>query len=199
MNSASMSLGDIAIGRQVKGLPAAVVSRGTEGDHTDESGQNDEKKSLSSDNPGAVEVNSSNYEALASLATSPTDRGLKLQDNMVIVDDRNYIRWLKEIYDNLETYRGKKIQMVGFVFRGKEVKVNEFVPARLLMICCTADLQVVGMLCRYDKAKSLADDSWVKVTGTIRIITYKGTKVPIVVADSVVETDKPKSEYVYPF
>ena len=97
------------------------------------------------------------------------------------------------------TYQGKRREVIGFVFRDNAVKDNEFAPARLLMVCCTADRQTVGMLCRYDKAKSLKQDSWVKVTGTIRIIDFKGQKIPTIEADNVVETARPKNDYVYPF
>jgi len=200
MNSSTMSLGDIAIIPQGKQSSSVAGPKSVQrGPSVKDGGQDAAEKGSDSDNPGKVEVNSSNYEALASLATQPADRRLKLQNDMVVMDDGNYFRWLKEIYDNMETYRGKKIEVVGFVFKDKQVKANEFVPARLLMTCCTADLQTVGMLCRYDNAKSLARDAWVKVTGTIKIIDYKGVKIPVIVADSIVNADKPENEYVYPF
>ena len=197
MNSSTMSLGDISLVQQKSS--AAASQKSAQGGSAAKDGGTDAGDGLDSDNPGKVEVNSSNYEALASLATKPVDRRLKLQNDTVVMDDGNYFRWLKELYDNMATYQGKKIEVIGFVFKDKQVKANEFVPARLLMTCCTADLQTVGMLCRFDDAKSLDRDTWVKVTGTIKIIVYQGVRIPIIEADSVVKADKPKNEYVYPF
>ncbi|WP_343216272.1 hypothetical protein [Clostridium frigoris] len=76
---------------------------------------------------------------------------------------------------------------------------NEFVPARLMMTCCAADLAPVGLLANYDKAKDLKQDTWIKVTGKIKDLNYNGEKTPIIIVESIKNTEKPKIEYVYPF
>jgi putative membrane protein len=76
---------------------------------------------------------------------------------------------------------------------------NEFVPARFMMSCCTADLQPVGFLCRYEKASNLKNDTWIEVTGTIKITDYYGEKTPIIIVDKVEDATIPINEYVYPY
>jgi putative membrane protein len=200
MDSSSMSFGDMKIARQTKGPTSDTGSV----DKADNSFPDDDTASTdsssNSDNPSpSFEVNSSNYEALASLAREPSARVMKLQNGMVVMGDDNFVKWLQELDNNREKYQGKRIQVVGFVFKDNHLKKNEFIPARLMMTCCAADLQPVGMLCRYDKAAELKHDTWVKVTGTIKVIDYKGEKVPIIEAESVVKTSKPNNDYVYPF
>ena len=124
---------------------------------------------------------------------------LKLHGDTIVMDDNNYVRWLQELYDNKQQYQGKKIQVIGFVLKGKELSQNEFYPARLMMACCTADLQPVGLLCRYENAPELKQDSWVKVDGTIKITDYKGEQTAIIIADKVSNAEKPEYEYVYPY
>lgn len=126
-------------------------------------------------------------------------KSLQLEGDTVLVSDYNFVQWLQEIYENQGKYEGKKIQVIGFVFKSKEFTENEFVPARLMMACCTADLQPIGFLCRYDKASKLKNDTWLKVTGTIKVIDYKGQKTPVIIADKVENTAKPENEYVYPY
>lgn len=67
------------------------------------------------------------------------------------------------------------------------------------MSCCTADLQPIGFLCRYNKAPELKPDTWLKVSGTIKTVDYNGEKTPIIIADKVEDAVKPINEYVYPF
>ena len=187
MDPSAMSFGDIKLNRQIA-TDTSSVNTGA--------GGIEEK---SSDTAPKMEVTSANFAALAALANKPDDRSLKLRNNMIVPNDTNFYRWLNELYANMGTYQGKKIQVTGFVFKDKTTKDNEFVPARMMMTCCTADLQVVGMLCRYDKAKALKKDAWVKVAGTIEVIDFKGEKIPIIVVDNVEVTEKPKNDYVYPF
>ena len=197
MDSSSMSFGDIKLTRQAGEIPSAKKSVETDTPSLKDGTGGAEK--ISEENLSNIKVTSSNFAALAALANKPDDRRLKLQNNTVVMGDGNFFRWLRELYDNMGIYQGKRIEVIGFVFKNKGVKENEFVPARLMMVCCTADLQTVGMLCRYDKAKALKQDSWVKVTGTIRIIDFKGQQIPIIEAENVVTTSKPENDYVYPF
>ena len=124
---------------------------------------------------------------------------LKLQGDTVVMDDNNFVKWVQEIYNNPSKYEGKKIQVIGFVFRDKQFKPNEFVPARLMMVCCAADLNPIGLLAHYSNASELKQDSWFKFTGKIVKGEYKGQQTPVIDIESAIKTDKPKNEYVYPY
>ncbi|MEA4895732.1 MAG: TIGR03943 family protein [Oscillospiraceae bacterium] len=121
-------------------------------------------------------------------------------DGSVIVSDELFYPWLSEIYTNKGSYEGVSITIKGFVFRDAATMTeNEFVPARLLMYCCTADLAPCGIVCEYDGASSLEENSWVTVTGIIHVGMYQGEEQPIVTVTSVVAAEKPADEYVYPW
>ncbi|MBU3129297.1 TIGR03943 family protein [Clostridium tagluense] len=130
---------------------------------------------------------------------SKVDKALKMEDNTIIINDNNFVKWVQEISYNMNKYEGKKIELTGFVFKDKAFKINEFVPARFMMSCCAADLQPVGLLCHYDKAKDLKQDTWILVKGKVEIIDYKGERIAIIVAQSIANAEKPKNQYVYPF
>lgn len=124
---------------------------------------------------------------------------LQLIDETIIMDNDNYVRWIQEIYDNIEKYIGKKIQVNGFVFKDEQFEGNEFVSARMMMVCCAADMQPIGFLCRYDNAAELKVDTWIRVYGTIAKGEFNGNVIPVIEADKVENIEKPEFDYVYPF
>jgi putative membrane protein len=138
-------------------------------------------------------------EAPATVYDTESNHGkLNLQNNCIILNDDNFASAIQEIYENMNQYEGKRIELTGFVYKNNMIQDNEFVPARMLMWCCSADLQTIGLLCRYDNAPALKQTAWVKVSGLIKVVDYRGQKTPVIYADQVVNTDKPQDEYVYP-
>lgn len=127
--------------------------------------------------------------------------GLALsEDGSIQVSDKLFYPWITEIFTNMNKYEGVEITIKGFVFKDAEtMATNEFVPARLLMWCCSADLSPCGIVCEYDKASELKEDAWVTVTGVIHIGQYQGQDEPQITVTSVSPADKPKEEYVYPW
>lgn len=122
---------------------------------------------------------------------------LKLKGNTVVVDAENFVMWNAEVFNNLEKYTGKRIEIEGKVLKDKELEANEFAVVRFLMACCAADLQPVGLVCRYDGAEELESDTWIKVTGVIEAKDYQGEKNPVIAVDKVEKAEKPADEYVY--
>lgn len=180
MDSKSMAFGDIKTVQQSK---KAVQEGNNAGDN-----------SSAANSAAAVNNNS----LLQSSLQDPSQR-LKLENDTIVMGGDNFVQWLNELYYDLDKYEGKKIEVVGFVLKNKKAANNEFMPARLTMTCCSADLQPTGLICRYDKASDLSADTWVKVTGTIKKVDYDGYKTPVIFADKVENTEKPKNEYVYPY
>lgn len=120
--------------------------------------------------------------------------------NTLIMDSGNFSQYLNDVYGDIDSYVGMHIETVGFVFRDEnKFADNEFVAARLMMVCCVADLQPVGFLCRYDGAETLKSDSWVSVSGTIEKTDYDGEMIPYIKADSIQPAEKPQEAYIYPY
>jgi putative membrane protein len=100
--------------------------------------------------------------------------GLDAAHKKITVSNDDFSLWLSEFYMNMEKYEGYTVVMTGFVFKdSKMLKEDEFVPARLMMSCCVADLAPAGLLCKYDKASELEAKSWVTVEGALFIGQYE--------------------------
>ena len=109
----------------------------------------------------------------------------------------NYTNILKATHENINNYVGVKIHFTGYVYRVLDLKDNQFVLARDMIISSNYQAVVVGFLCEYDKAKNFNDDTWVEITGEITKGDYHGD-MPIVKITNIQETNKPSEEYVYP-
>ena len=129
-----------------------------------------------------------------------SDNGIALQDGVLVMDGSNFYDCVNEIYADLDRFNGMSIEVIGFVYNDSEdFSENEFVPARLMMVCCAADMVPVGLLCRYQNACELETDSWVKVSGIIGQTDFNGDIVPYIEAVSVEKSEKPSDEYIYPY
>ncbi|MPW24949.1 hypothetical protein GC105_03995 [Alkalibaculum sp. M08DMB] len=75
-------------------------------------------------------------------------------------------------------------------------KDNEFIPDRMMMCCCVADLIPVGVICKYDKVSELKVDTWVTVEGVIHIGQYMGYDEPQIKVTKISPAEKPKQDYL---
>jgi putative membrane protein len=125
--------------------------------------------------------------------------GLDTDGKRIVVENEAFYPWLNEIYERLDEYLGYQISVTGFVLKDPEMfGPNEFVPARLGMSCCVADLVPYGMLCVYDKVGELPAGSWVTVEGVIEPGEYDGWIEPRIAVTAVTPADVVEG-YIYPF
>ena len=124
--------------------------------------------------------------------------GLDAENKTIAVSNEQFTAWLSEIFIDPQKYEGYNISLTGFVFKDAETMTDtEFVPARLMMSCCVADLTPCGIICEYDKAPELETDSWVMVEGTLKIGQYQGEDEPQVLVTKVSPAEEVEG-YVYP-
>ncbi len=113
------------------------------------------------------------------------------------ITDEQFADWYTKLNKDMKQYEGQSFRFKGQVFRMSDFAQNEFVPVRYSMVCCAADLQPCGVLCRSDEAKSLKNDDWVWVTGKLKIENYKGQTMPVCYVTKIEKAEKSKQEYVY--
>ena len=119
------------------------------------------------------------------------------QSNVSTISASNYTNVLKAVHDNIDSYVGLKINFVGYVYRVSDLKENQFVLARDMIISSNRQYVVVGFLSEYANAKDFEDNTWVNVTGEITKGDYHGD-MPIIKVTEMQETSAPNEEYVYP-
>lgn len=128
----------------------------------------------------------------------------KYNNDLITFESDNYYRLLNYLNEDPKSYEGKNVVIEGFVFKDSNFKPNEFVVARLIMVCCAADAQVVGLLSDYEKTAELEKDQWVRVEGKITYIDNadkkygEDPKVPLINVSKVEKIEQPSNPYIYP-
>lgn len=107
--------------------------------------------------------------------------------------------WYIDMLSNAPRYKNKNVRVRGMVFRASNVPKGYFVISRRAMTCCADDIQVVGILVKTPEEAKYKDGEWVEVCGSViseKHTVYNGNG-PVIVAKTVVPTEKADSELVY--
>lgn len=96
-------------------------------------------------------------------------------------------------------FTGQRADVTGFVHHQPELPPGHFILARFVMRHCAADAFGVGMLVAYDKAETLAPDTWVRVQGALRVSDVAGEPA-LVLHPATLDANvgEPISPYIYP-
>lgn len=123
--------------------------------------------------------------------------------NTIVFNDKYYMHYLEELSEDLDKHIGKKIIISGYVTKSSKLGKDEFILTRLLINCCAADSQVLGISCRNASGTYIEKDSWIRVEG---MVSYKENrdssnkllgKLPLIVVDKITQIKKPANPYIY--
>ena len=124
---------------------------------------------------------------------------LDIKNNVIQVNSKNFVFSLDEILGNPDKYEGEEIDITGFVYKVKDLKQNQFIIGRYMMICCVADMQIAGIRCNINNLGTYDNDTWVKVRGKIKKDVYEGQVDPFIEVEHIEIDLNPDTSYVYPF
>lgn len=125
-------------------------------------------------------------------------------DEPITIHSENFLAMMEALWENTDSYLGRKIEMLGFVYEDPLLGPDDFVLARLIMPCCAADAQVAGLLCRYHERGQLEPGQWVTVSGNLAQMPYYNVdlhqvvSMPYIEVTAIVPAQKPAQEYIYP-
>lgn len=114
-----------------------------------------------------------------------------------------FINTYEDIYGNPHNYVGKTINMKGFIYNQKGLNKAEFILSRIVVSCCAADAQLVGILCDNSEEKMLTEGTWVNIEGILSEREYKDDKsgeisvIPIIKINKTEKIEKQENEYIY--
>lgn len=119
-------------------------------------------------------------------------------DEIFEITSDNYTNILKVANDDIDSYVGCKIHLVGYVYRLLDFNENQFVVARNMLLSDNnvSNALVVGFLSECDNASDFEDGVWVDVTGEIVKGDFNGD-IAILKITSIEKTEKPDNEFVH--
>lgn len=96
-----------------------------------------------------------------------------LTSDIVRIEPEDYGIWYIDCMDKPERYRGKVVEFTGMVLKSPEFPKNYFVPGRMAMTCCEADMAFLGYVCKAREARGLETGQWVVVRARIEYEEWK--------------------------
>ncbi len=81
----------------------------------------------------------------------------------------------------MEKYQGKTVRFKGRVVTKHRSLKNCFVCGRHVMTCCVEDIQFAALVCQWDEADTVQDDTWMVLTAKIDFKFHRayGRKGPV--------------------
>ncbi|MFJ7472100.1 TIGR03943 family putative permease subunit [Peribacillus frigoritolerans] len=177
----------------------------------------EDKNKENSNPPEEMEESNINGQADPSIDDNPVDPALlenqqeeiseeeynlliqQLEQNQNIeMNDYVYAAYYEEMSKDINKFKGRKIELKGFVYKEDGFAQNQLVISRFLITHCVADASIIGFLSEFPEASSLDKDTWIKANGVIEISTYNGTELPVIKITDWEKISEPYEPYLYP-
>ena len=112
--------------------------------------------------------------------------------DFIKVEPENFGIFYVDIMDRPERYDGKTVEYTGELLIPEELGGEAFVPGRMVMTCCEADMRFLGLICKYSEASKYHNRDWVTVRGKVHAEENEeyGGIGPVIYCDSVCKAEK---------
>ncbi len=133
----------------------------------------------------------------ALFTSSSRSEGLELS---APADQRNILDWVRAFNysEDPNEFAGQTADVIGFVYHDPRLPDHQFLVGRLTVTCCVADAFAIGMVVDWPQAAEMADNAWVHVRGEVQTVQVEGRTLPLIIADSIKDTDSPAQPYLFP-
>ena len=103
--------------------------------------------------------------------------------NAPIIDigDADFAEWYRDLGETPANYEGKTVRFKCRALKRSKMPANTFIVGRHVMTCCVEDIQFAALVCQWDKADTVQDDSWMILTAKLNFKFNKayGRKGPV--------------------
>lgn len=106
---------------------------------------------------------------------------------------------LLQINQQMGALQGKRVSTEGFVYTDANMPADQVMLFRFAMVCCAADTTPVWLFVKKEGLGTFKPESWVKVAGVLEIANLKGKTVPMILADTIIQSSPPPpaAQYLY--
>lgn len=106
---------------------------------------------------------------------------------------------LLDIARRMKQMDGRQVVTEGLVYRPAIMPENYLTLFRFAIFCCAADALPVWVFVEKPGVEAFDDENWIRVAGTVRIVNFNGTDVPVIKADAIEKTAAPSPAEQYLF
>ena len=90
-----------------------------------------------------------------------------LNADIVEIGDDDYAEWYRDMSEEPKKYENKTVRFKCRALVRKKMPDHTFIVGRHVMTCCVEDIQFAGLVCQWDKADTVKDDTWIFLTARI--------------------------------
>ncbi len=118
------------------------------------------------------------------------------ESNNVVIEDRDYALWYRDMTEEPQKYIGKTITFKGIVAVDKRFPKNTFVVGRHVMVCCENDITYRPVVAISPEAQTLNNRDWVMISAKFDMKAHDlyEDKGPILTVTALVKADPPEQE-----
>lgn len=126
----------------------------------------------------------------------------KIPTTRIVFTRENYLENMIKIQYELDRYQGVEVEIEGFIYRREQDEKHLFLVAREVTDCCEGDAEIHGLHSYAESGEAFADDTWVRVVGTLQSYTYfdkgfgKERTIPLIIVDEIVEIERPEEPII---
>ena len=86
---------------------------------------------------------------------------------IVEIGDDDFAEWYRDLSEEPNKYENKTVRFTCRALVRKKMPKHNFIVGRHVMTCCVEDIQFAGLVCQWDKADTVKDDSWIVLTAKV--------------------------------
>ncbi len=86
---------------------------------------------------------------------------------VIEIRDEDFALWYRDLSEEPKKYEGKTVRFKCRALVRSKLPKETFVAGRHVMTCCVEDIQFAGLVCQWEHAGSIRDDSWMILTARI--------------------------------
>lgn len=96
-----------------------------------------------------------------------------LEADIVDIGDDDYAVWYRDMSEEPEKYENKTVRFKCNAVVHSKIPAGCFLIGRHMMTCCADDIQFAGLVCQWDKAAEVENNSWMVLTARINFKRHK--------------------------
>ena len=100
---------------------------------------------------------------------------------VIEIGDADFAEWYRDLGETPANYEGKTVRFKCRALKRSKMPANTFIVGRHVRTCCVEDIQFAALVCQWDKADTVQDDSWMILTAKLNFKFNKayGRKGPV--------------------
>ena len=100
---------------------------------------------------------------------------------VIEIGDADFAEWYRDLGETPANYEGKTVRFKCRALKRSKMAATTFIVGRHVLPCCVEDIQFAALVCQWDKADTVQDDSWMILTAKLNFKFNKayGRKGPV--------------------